>query len=87
MLQADIELRLSCGVKEVECLDDQVRVRLPDGTTEFFDHVIVATQANTALRLVKDLSKFQTPTTQVIHFLVDGQPHFTNSQINPHFLG
>ncbi|MDG2102892.1 MAG: FAD-dependent oxidoreductase [Pirellulaceae bacterium] len=56
MLQADIELRLSCGVKEVECLDDQVRVRLPDGTTEFFDHVIVATQANTALKLVKDLS-------------------------------
>ena len=55
MLHADIQLRLSCGVKEVEYLDDQVQVRLPDGTTEFFDHVIIATQANTALKLVKDL--------------------------------
>ncbi|MDG2015079.1 MAG: FAD-dependent oxidoreductase, partial [Pirellulaceae bacterium] len=56
LLHGDIQLRLSCGVQVVERLDDQVEVRLIDGTAAIFDHVIVATQANTAGKLVSALS-------------------------------
>jgi predicted NAD/FAD-binding protein len=60
-LVSDIsDVRCNTIIKSVEMLKDpitqkkQVLVTYPDGSQEYFDHVVLATQANHALSLIKN---------------------------------
>ncbi len=53
------DVRLGAAVTEVVQIGDQVQIALGDGTTERFDHLVIATQANSAVRLLGDDAVFQ----------------------------
>ena len=54
-----IDLRLNCEVSQVVVKNDHVLVTMVDGGTDSFDHLVVATQANTAVDLVAQLSPIE----------------------------
>ena len=47
-------IRLNCPVKTIRRSDDTVHLTGPDGTSERFDHVVIATHSNEALALLGD---------------------------------
>lgn len=48
------ETRVGCGVRSLRRHEDGVTLRLPDGSEEEFDSVVVATHADEALALLED---------------------------------
>lgn len=55
LLDPEIDLRLSADVQSIHPDVDQVRVQMPGGSCEIFDHLVLATQANTAVQLIPSL--------------------------------
>ena len=56
LLRSNIDLRLSADVQRIQPQLDQVQVQMADGTVETFEHLVLATQANTALQLIPSLT-------------------------------
>jgi uncharacterized protein len=56
LLAGVADLRCSAGIAAVRRVDGGVQVQHADGSTERFDHLVLATQANQALRLLADAS-------------------------------
>ena len=52
LLAPGVDLKLSADVKLIERLGEQVRLEMADGSDDLFDHLVLATQANTALQLM-----------------------------------
>lgn len=48
------EVRVNCGARSIRRHEDRVVVRLPDGSCEDFDAVVIATHADEALALLED---------------------------------
>ena len=55
-IAASLDLQTGCPIESATLLDDRVIVRLGDSRSCSFDHVIVATQANTAARILHGVS-------------------------------
>ncbi len=55
LLPRDIELRLNCPVRQARPLPEGVELQLSDGGRDVLDHLVVATQANTAIQLLPAL--------------------------------
>lgn len=50
-------VRLNCPVQRVDRMNNQVRLTLADGSTQYFDHVVLATHADQSLAMLADASE------------------------------
>ena len=62
------DIRTHCSVVRIEETVDSVSVFTDDDETECFDHVIVATQANTALKLLPLIPRVETEILEAIPY-------------------